>query len=109
MTSVTAQIINAHRITEIIKRVSPASKVVVGGVHAAAMDPVSRRRRKSLRIQPSLTPNAEPFVPGFPPGRRKPPPPAPAGPSNTASCLSSPAILAREFIDKNGSQKRESL
>ncbi|MFH1109265.1 MAG: cobalamin-dependent protein [Planctomycetota bacterium] len=37
MTAVTAQIINTHRIAGIIKRVSPASKVVVGGVHATAM------------------------------------------------------------------------
>ncbi len=37
MTAVTAQIINTHRVAGIIKRVSPASKVVVGGVHATAM------------------------------------------------------------------------
>ena len=37
MTAVTAQIINTHRIAGIIKQVSSASKVVVGGVHATAM------------------------------------------------------------------------
>ncbi len=37
MTAVTAQIINTHRIAGIIKRVSPRSKVVIGGVHATAM------------------------------------------------------------------------
>ncbi len=37
LTAVTAQIINTHHIAEIIKRVSPNSKVVVGGVHATAM------------------------------------------------------------------------
>ena len=36
-TAVTAQIINTHRCAGIVKRVSPASKVVVGGVHATAM------------------------------------------------------------------------
>lgn len=36
-TAVTAQITSTHRIAGIIKRVSPDSKVVVGGVHATAM------------------------------------------------------------------------
>lgn len=36
-TAVTAQIINTHRCAGIVKRVSPESKVVVGGVHATAM------------------------------------------------------------------------
>lgn len=37
LTAVTAQIINTRRIAGIIKGVSPATKVVVGGVHATAM------------------------------------------------------------------------
>lgn len=37
MTAVTAQITNTHRIADIVKRVSPGSKVVVGGVHATAL------------------------------------------------------------------------
>jgi radical SAM superfamily enzyme YgiQ (UPF0313 family) len=37
LTAVTAQIINTHRIAGIIKRVSPSTKVVVGGVHATAL------------------------------------------------------------------------
>lgn len=37
LTAVTAQIINAHRIAGIVKRVSPESKIVVGGVHATAL------------------------------------------------------------------------
>ena len=36
-TAVTAQIINTRRIAEITKRVSPHSKVVVGGIHATAL------------------------------------------------------------------------
>ena len=36
-TAVTAQITSTHRIAGIIKRVSPESKIVVGGVHASAM------------------------------------------------------------------------
>lgn len=36
-TAVTAQIINTHRIAAIAKRVSPRTKVVVGGVHATAL------------------------------------------------------------------------
>jgi radical SAM superfamily enzyme YgiQ (UPF0313 family) len=36
-TAVTAQIINTHRIAGIIKRVSPETKIVVGGVHASSM------------------------------------------------------------------------
>lgn len=36
-TAVTAQITAVHRIAKIIKRVSPESKVVVGGVHATAI------------------------------------------------------------------------
>lgn len=36
-TAVTAQIINTHRVAGIIKRVSPETKIVVGGVHATAM------------------------------------------------------------------------
>ncbi len=37
ITSVTAQIGNTHSVAGIIKRVSPESKVVVGGVHATAL------------------------------------------------------------------------
>lgn len=37
ITAVTAQITSTHRIAEIIKRVSPESKIIVGGVHASAM------------------------------------------------------------------------
>ncbi len=37
MTAVTAQIINTRRVAGIVKRVSPQSRVVVGGVHATAM------------------------------------------------------------------------
>lgn len=37
MTAVTAQIINTHRVAGIAKRVSPKSKIVIGGVHATAM------------------------------------------------------------------------
>lgn len=37
LTAVTAQIINTHRLAAIAKRVSPNSKVVIGGVHATAM------------------------------------------------------------------------
>jgi len=37
MTAVTAQIINTHRIAAIIKRFSPQSRIVIGGVHATAM------------------------------------------------------------------------
>ncbi len=36
-TAVTAQILNTHRIAGIAKRVSPESKIVVGGVHATAL------------------------------------------------------------------------
>ncbi len=36
-TAVTVQITSAHRIAEIVKRVSPDSKTVVGGVHATAL------------------------------------------------------------------------
>jgi radical SAM superfamily enzyme YgiQ (UPF0313 family) len=36
-TAVTAQITNTHRIARIIKRVSPDSKIIVGGVHATAV------------------------------------------------------------------------
>lgn len=36
-TAVTAQIINTHRIARIAKRVSPNSRVVIGGVHATAL------------------------------------------------------------------------
>ena len=36
-TAVTAQITSTHRIAEIIKRVSPDSKIIVGGVHATAV------------------------------------------------------------------------
>lgn len=36
-TAVTAQIINTHRIAGIARRVSPNSKIVIGGVHATAM------------------------------------------------------------------------
>jgi len=37
LTAVTAQIVNTHRIAGIVKRVSPNSEVIVGGVHATAM------------------------------------------------------------------------
>jgi radical SAM superfamily enzyme YgiQ (UPF0313 family) len=37
LTAVTAQIINTHRIAQIAKRVSPNSRVVIGGVHATAL------------------------------------------------------------------------
>jgi len=36
-TAVTAQIVNTHRIAKIAKRVSPVSRIVVGGVHATAL------------------------------------------------------------------------
>jgi radical SAM superfamily enzyme YgiQ (UPF0313 family) len=36
-TAVTAQIINTHRIAGIAKRVSPKTRVVIGGVHATAL------------------------------------------------------------------------
>lgn len=36
-TAVTAQIVSTHRLAAIVKRVSPNSKVIVGGVHASAM------------------------------------------------------------------------
>lgn len=37
LTAVTAQIMNTYRLAGIIKRVSPKTKIVVGGVHAHAM------------------------------------------------------------------------
>jgi len=37
LTAVTAQIIVAHRVAELVKRVSPESKVVIGGVHGTAL------------------------------------------------------------------------
>ncbi|MFQ5493952.1 MAG: B12-binding domain-containing radical SAM protein, partial [Phycisphaerae bacterium] len=37
LTAVTAQITSTHQVAEMVKRVSPTSRVVVGGVHATAL------------------------------------------------------------------------
>lgn len=51
-TAVTAQIINTHRIAGIIKRVSPGTKVIIGGVHATALpDEVLRDRNVDYVIR----------------------------------------------------------
>ncbi len=52
LTAVTAQIINTHRIASIAKRVSPQSKIVIGGVHATSLpDEVMQDRNVDFVIR----------------------------------------------------------